>query len=488
MTTRYLSAVYARRPAPKAYDPDFLNVEMARVARAMPSFVVRRLTASASLQINDGMVVVDASAGAVTVSIGLPSIASGQPVTIKKSDATANVVTIGGTVDGVVNRTLLNQNDSIVIQSDGSVWFRPMLTASGAGGGTTTFALGVGAHLAMSPDPTFNGSALETITTDGTSDNTVSTLMARDATGNTAASNVSATSVAVVVAGTVGLNILEYSQELGASVWAQTACGITSNTTTAPDATTTADLLTGTGTDANIGQTLTSPSTTRYTFSVYLKWGNASVTEFGVYNITTASWMTRAQAQWTANVVTGLATAGGSGGSYVITAIGSGWYRVSGTTAASVTLNDSIVFLLYAWSAGSAASGKTVYAWGTQLEAGTALSAYAPTTTVTTAIDATGKTNLRGNVAVTGLGTISSTLYVAGTVGVGGQAVSTTTALAHPAGVAGVSSARIPSGVPPTSPVSGDVWSDTKGLYYRANTTTVGPLIDSGPVFLLMGG
>ncbi len=57
MSARFLAAAYSRRPAPRAYDPMWLNNELARLARAVPSYVIRNVTTSTTLQSNDGMVV-----------------------------------------------------------------------------------------------------------------------------------------------------------------------------------------------------------------------------------------------------------------------------------------------------------------------------------------------------------------------------------------------------------------------------------------------
>lgn len=48
--------------------------------------------------------------------------------------------------------------------------------------------------------------------------------------------------------------------------------------------------------------------------------------------------------------------------------------------------------------------------------------------------------------------------------------------LVLPAGVTGGAPLRIPHGVAPTSPVNGDAWTTTAGLFVRINGATVGPL------------
>lgn len=46
--------------------------------------------------------------------------------------------------------------------------------------------------------------------------------------------------------------------------------------------------------------------------------------------------------------------------------------------------------------------------------------------------------------------------------------------------VAGYASLNLPAGTAPTSPVNGDVWTTTAGVFVRINGATVGPLLGSG--------
>jgi hypothetical protein len=57
-----------------------------------------------------------------------------------------------------------------------------------------------------------------------------------------------------------------------------------------------------------------------------------------------------------------------------------------------------------------------------------------------------------------------------------GATVSSSTAIITTAGTTSVSSLRIPHGSAPTSPVNGDIWTTTSGLFVRINGVTVGPL------------
>ena len=62
----------------------------------------------------------------------------------------------------------------------------------------------------------------------------------------------------------------------------------------------------------------------------------------------------------------------------------------------------------------------------------------------------------------------------AGNVGIGIAPSASNLTVA--AGTTAVSSLNIPHGAAPTSPVNGDMWTTTAGLYVRINGATVGPL------------
>ena len=65
--------------------------------------------------------------------------------------------------------------------------------------------------------------------------------------------------------------------------------------------------------------------------------------------------------------------------------------------------------------------------------------------------------------------------YLVGVTGIG-IAPSSTAALALAAGTTGVASLRVPHGSAPTSPVNGDIWTTTAGIFVRINGASVGPL------------
>lgn len=89
-----------------------------------------------------------------------------------------------------------------------------------------------------------------------------------------------------------------------------------------------------------------------------------------------------------------------------------------------------------------------------------------------TYLDFDGTLNLRAGYG----GSTVASLSAAGSLALGGVAASASTSLIMPAGTTGVSTLRIPHGAAPTSPVDGDMWTTTAGLFIRINGATVGPL------------
>lgn len=70
----------------------------------------------------DSIVLVNATSGAVTVTLPDETVVQGKQLTIKKTDASGNAVTVAGTIDGAVNYSLAAQNKYISIVSDGTAW------------------------------------------------------------------------------------------------------------------------------------------------------------------------------------------------------------------------------------------------------------------------------------------------------------------------------------------------------------------------------
>jgi hypothetical protein len=181
-------------------------------------------------------------------------------------------------------------------------------------------------------------------------------------------------------------NLLTYSEQFDNAAWTKANATISANSTTAPDATVTADTITGSAGTAfkNVNQSYA--NTTGLVFSVFAKAGtqdkiqllaNGSAGNYANFNLTN-----------------GTVTATGGSGNTVssIQFVGNGWYRCSIAVINSTLIGSPFVALVDSESAGYAASSTTVgtvYIWGAQLEAGAFATSYIPTvaSTVTRSAD-----------------------------------------------------------------------------------------------------
>lgn len=87
---------------------------------------VRSVTSSNTLSWPDGTILVNSNSGALTITLPLANDYTEYIIRVKKTDSSANVVTIDGngseTIDGAANTTLSAQYDAVTIVSDGSNW------------------------------------------------------------------------------------------------------------------------------------------------------------------------------------------------------------------------------------------------------------------------------------------------------------------------------------------------------------------------------
>jgi hypothetical protein len=223
-----------------------------------------------------------------------------------------------------------------------------------------------------------------------------------------------------------GFNVLQYSENFENAYWSKTGVSVTTDQVVAPDGTTTADLITETGSSSyhvfgRFGASSTWTSGTSYNTSVYIKrttdsnsptrvalafdYGTSAVRPYVIFNIENG---TVASHNFFTDTNTG----------YSITDSGNGWWRISmwGTLTSSRTVFgsgglirfnnnlDTISTLQY-----TAVSGSSVYLWGYQLNQnstteGLSLQPYSKTSTivagdgyVTTWYDQSGNTNDRIN-------------------------------------------------------------------------------------------
>jgi hypothetical protein len=163
--------------------------------------------------------------------------------------------------------------------------------------------------------------------------------------------------------------LLTDTESFGASSWTQTNTSTSENVTTAPDGTTTADLLVEAATNTtHIVRRDYAFTAGNYTASVYAKAGPGSARNVGIVFNTTAVGVLF-------NTVTGASvTAIGVPVATSAVSIGNGWWRFS-VTATVGSITDNVRIYLgdgSTWLSPYVGDGTSgVYLWGAQLELGT---------------------------------------------------------------------------------------------------------------------
>jgi hypothetical protein len=186
-------------------------------------------------------------------------------------------------------------------------------------------------------------------------------------------------------------NLLLQSEDFS-TTWAATGATVTTNATTAPSGSATADkLVAGSGitvspsaVSAFVRQNITKAATaTTYTFSLFAKAGEFNAVRLFARDDATSANNAAVTALLTDGTVLTAAAAAGTftNASVVITNVGNGWYRVALTFTTST---ETALRLIYAVGDSSSTTGdasKGIFIWGAQLEVGAFATSYIPTTT-----------------------------------------------------------------------------------------------------------
>lgn len=175
-------------------------------------------------------------------------------------------------------------------------------------------------------------------------------------------------------------NLLTYTEQFNNAIWEKSNTTVVTNAATAPNETTTAELLypTTSGSNRRAIQYTTLSSGATYTGTIYVKAAGKSWVAFGPVRANSLA------DEVFFNVSTGVrGTVGASASASSITDVGNGWYRLSVTMSESAT---DAFFLDICDADGSTsvtASGTDgVLIWGAQLETGSTARTYQRVTTV----------------------------------------------------------------------------------------------------------
>ena len=158
-------------------------------------------------------------------------------------------------------------------------------------------------------------------------------------------------------------NVLTHSEQFDNAAWVKGGVSITANNAVAPDGTTTADLLTGTGATPRVYQLATLVSGVSYTATCYVKQGTSTSIGFDAININAGPVFTFATRTWSALPAQFTAAS--------FQELADGWFRLI------ITFTNNTTSAGPGWYV---SGNTTAWLWGAQLEIGSAATAYNSTT------------------------------------------------------------------------------------------------------------
>ncbi len=121
-TTFPVAPRYTRRPAPAEYLSTWFDIELGNLERAIRVREVQTYLASATIRPSDSFVLVNATAGAVALTLPAARALDGADFDICKIDSSGNAVTVLGCASGTV--TLAAQYNATRVRAGGGMWYK----------------------------------------------------------------------------------------------------------------------------------------------------------------------------------------------------------------------------------------------------------------------------------------------------------------------------------------------------------------------------
>lgn len=124
MTTANRNAISSPLAGLQVFDTDYGNLFLynGAVWVLIENGGVKNVTATYSILKTDNTLTADATSASFTATLPSATVNAGKKFFIKKTDASANTVTLVGTIDGATNYVLSTQNKYVEVQSNGAAY------------------------------------------------------------------------------------------------------------------------------------------------------------------------------------------------------------------------------------------------------------------------------------------------------------------------------------------------------------------------------